>query len=329
MIFSGYGGVLLEECSQLFVDYGLHDAGYVGIQFALGLAFELGLRQLYADHGYQAFADVVSGQIFFYVFEQAHLLAGVVDGAGQRGAEAGEMRASVDGVDVVGETENGFRVGVVVLEADFDVHVVLVGFHVDGFVVERLLAAVEVLDEFGDAAVVFEFGALGFAGLGVGLALVGERDDQALVQERQFAQALRERVEVVFEGGGENCFVGNEVNFGAGLYFGGAGLSQLAGGLAFGVSLLPGETVAPDFQIQFFAERVDAAYAYAVQASGNFVGVAVELAAGVQRGHDDLRGGNFFAVDVHVVDGNAASVVDYGDGVIEVDGDFDLVGVAG
>ena len=32
---------------------------------------------------------------------------------------------------------------------------------------------------------------------------------------------------------------------------------------------------------------------------------------------------------LHVVDGNAATVVDYGDGVIEVDSDFDFVGVAG
>ncbi len=36
------------------------------------------------------------------------------------------------------------------------------------------------------------------AGLGVGGALVGERDDQAFVQKGQLAQALRQRVEVVF-----------------------------------------------------------------------------------------------------------------------------------
>ena len=83
------------------------------------------------------------------------------------------MRASVDRVDVVGETENGFRVGVVVLQADLDVHVFFVGFHVDGLVVERLLAAVQVLDEFGYATVVLELGSFGFAGLGVGLALIG------------------------------------------------------------------------------------------------------------------------------------------------------------
>src|SRR5208337_836112 len=119
------------------------------------------------------------------------------------------------------------------------------------------------------------------------------------------------------------------MNLGAGLYFCGAGLSQFAGGLALRVRLLPGETVAPDFQFQFFAKRVDATHANAVQSSGDLVGVAVELAARVQRGHNDLRGGNFFAVDVHVIDGNAAPVIHYGDGVVEVNRDVDLVGVAG
>ena len=70
----------------------LHDAGDVGIQLALGLAFELRLRQLDADHGDQTFANVVAGEVFLHVLEQTHLLARVVDGAGQGGAEAGEMR---------------------------------------------------------------------------------------------------------------------------------------------------------------------------------------------------------------------------------------------
>ena len=104
---------------------------------------------------------------------------------------------------------------------------------------------------------------------------------------------------------------------------------QFAGGLALGVSLLPGETVAPDFQFELFAERVDATYSYAVQSAGNFVGVAVELAASVQRSHHYLRGGNLFAVDIHVIDWNAASVIDHSDGVIEMDCNFDLIGVTG
>ena len=79
-----------------------------------------GCGQLDADHGDQTLAHVVAAQVLFDVFEQAHLLADEVDGAGERGAEAGEMRAAVDGIDVVGEAEDGFGVAVVVLERDVD-----------------------------------------------------------------------------------------------------------------------------------------------------------------------------------------------------------------
>src|SRR5262249_39707506 len=49
----------------------------------------------------------------------------------------------------------------------------------------------------------------------------------------------------------------------------------------------------------------------------------------VQRGHHDLRGGNFFAVDIHVVDRDAAAVIDNSDGVIEMNRDVDFVSVSG
>jgi hypothetical protein len=62
-----------------------------------------------------------------------------------------------------------------------------------------------VLDELGDAAVVLELGALGLAGLGIGDALVGERDEQPLVQKRELAQPLRKRVKVVFGDGEDRC----------------------------------------------------------------------------------------------------------------------------
>ena len=121
---------------QALVDESLYDAGDVGIQFALGLSFELRLRQLHADDCDQAFAHIVAGKIFFYVFEQAHLLTGVVDSAGQGHAEAGQMRAAVHGVDVVGEAEHRFRIGVVVLQPDLHDHAAALGFHVDGLVVQ-------------------------------------------------------------------------------------------------------------------------------------------------------------------------------------------------
>ena len=49
-------------------------------------------------------------------------------------------------------------------------------------------------DELGDAAGVFEFQALVLARFRIGSALVSERDEQALVEERQLAQALRQRI---------------------------------------------------------------------------------------------------------------------------------------
>ena len=138
MILLGDRRVLLEEHAQALVDECLHGAGDVGVELALGLAFELRLRQLDADHGDQAFAHVVAAQVLFHVLEKAELLADGVDGAGERRAEARQMRAAVDGVDVVGEAENGFGVAVVVLEGDFDFDVVALGFHHDGLLVQHL-----------------------------------------------------------------------------------------------------------------------------------------------------------------------------------------------
>ena len=65
-------------------------------------------------------------------------------------------------------------------------------FEVDGLLVQHALAAVQVLDELGDAAAVDGTRAI----LTRIRALVGQRDLQALVQERHLAQALRQRVVV-------------------------------------------------------------------------------------------------------------------------------------
>ena len=53
---------------------------------------------------------------------------------------------------------------------------------------QHALAAIQVLDEFGDAAGEAELGFLA-------RSLVIERDFQALIQKGQFAEALRERVD--------------------------------------------------------------------------------------------------------------------------------------
>lgn len=65
--------------------------------------------------------------------------------------------------------------------------------------------------------------------------------------------------------------------------------------------------LAPDAQFQPVAQRVHNRNAHAVQTARHLVAVAVELAARVQLGHDDLGGGHaFFFVDANR---NAAPVV--------------------
>ncbi len=142
------------------------------------------------------------------------------------------------------------------MQADFHYDAVFFRFHVDGLVVQDLLAAVQVLDELGDTAVVLELGVLGLSSLGIGGALVGQRNQQALVEEGQFPQTLGKRVVVVL-GGGEDFFVGKEVHLGAAL-LGRARLLELAGRVARGVGLLPGKSIAPDFELQFFTQRIHA-----------------------------------------------------------------------
>ena len=171
-----HGGVLLKERAQPLVDELCDGSSDVGIELALGLPFELRLRQLHADHRHQSFAHVVARQIFFDVLEQPHLLPRIVNRAGQRRAKSRKMRSAIHSIDIVREAEHRLRIRVVVLQPDLHVHAVAVVFHVDWLVVQHLLAAIEMLDELRDPAVVLELGMLRFAGLRIGIALVRERD---------------------------------------------------------------------------------------------------------------------------------------------------------
>jgi len=154
---AAYGRVLVEEFAQLLVDELRHVAADVAVQLALGLPFELRLRHFHTHHRGQPLANVVASQCLL-VLEQLLLLAKRVDGAGERGIEAAQVRASIHRVDGVGEAEDVFRIAVVVLQRHFHrqrstVGQIALGLEVHRFVVQHLLALIEQLDEFGDAPV--------------------------------------------------------------------------------------------------------------------------------------------------------------------------------
>src|SRR6266487_1388678 len=205
------GRVLVEPLAELFVHELFDVALDVAVQFALGLPFKLRLRQAHAHHGDQALADVVTGDGDFVLLFPEHSggRSEVVDRARKRRAKTGEMRAAIDGVNGIGKRKNVFTVRVVVLERDFDFDVAALALHVDRRIVQRGFAAVQVLDELGDAAGELEL-------RGLFRALIGKRNLQAVLQKSQFAQALRERIEAI-DGLIKNAGVRVKSHFRAGL----------------------------------------------------------------------------------------------------------------
>ncbi len=241
------------------------------------------------------------------------------------------MRAAIDGVDVVREAEHRFAIGIVVLQRHFHgqhaVRQIALAFDENRLVVQHAFAFIQVLDELGDAADELELGNARRI-----LALVGQRDFQALVQERQLAQPRGQGVEVEL-GRVHDGRIGFEGDLRAGLASGFAGLRQRRLGNAAWRIPAPRSTSGfalrgtPDLELQQFRKRVHAAHAHAMQSAGDFVGVGIELAAGVQLGHHHLRGRHaLFFVHIHR---NAAAVVDHRHRIVFVNGDVDFGGITG
>ena len=182
------GRVLLEELAELAVD-GLLDQALDRrvAELGLRLALELRVGELHRDHRGQALADVVAGQVLVLLLQQALVARVGVQRPGQRRAEAGEVRAALVGVDVVGEREHRLLVGGVPLHRDLDRAVVGLVVEEDGLAVQGVLVLVQVLDEVDDPALVEEGVAL------AGAALVDELDLEPAGEEGGLAHPLGER----------------------------------------------------------------------------------------------------------------------------------------
>ena len=135
----GDRGILLEKLTESVVDDRLDDTLDLGVpELRLGLSFELRPRNLDADDAGQSFANVVAADAGVLQVLRQVVLDGVrIDRAGQRGTEAGQVRAAFVGVDVVREGEDQLGVAVVPLKRDFGVDAVLLALHEDRLLVDR------------------------------------------------------------------------------------------------------------------------------------------------------------------------------------------------
>ncbi len=315
--------VLLEPAVQGVADQALHHGLDLGAdQLVLGLRAELRVRHLDREHAGQPLACVLAGQVHLLALEDAALLRIGLDAAGQRRAQAREMAAAIALRDVVGEAQAVFVIAVVPLQRRLDLDVVALAGDHDRGLVQRRLGAIEVAHEGLQAALVVQH-----LLDGLGAALVAQDDGHPGVQKSQLAQPVLQR-RVAELGAREHLDRGHERDLGAAPAVGGAGHGERCGRLAaVGEAHRMLFLVAPDAQLQPLRERVDHRDADAVQAARHLVGVLVELAAGMEAGHDHLgRRDALAAVDVGR---DAAAVVAHRDRAVGVERDVDPVAVAG
>ncbi len=221
------------------------------------------------------------------------------------------MRAALGRENVVGEGKHVLRVAVVPLKRHFDGGRVLHALDVNGLFKQAGLVLVQVFHEGDDAALVVIF--LFQRRLH---ALVADGDANALVEERHLAEAGAQGVKIEiagFKDAGLGRFVGlhvrPELHRGARA----VGLAhdlQVVQHLAALVFLLVHLAVLIDVHLQVARQRVHDRRAHAVQAAGNLVAAAAELAARVQHRQAHLDRG---AADLGMnADREAAAVVLYG-----------------
>ena len=187
------GGIRVEEGHQVLVGDRADDALDLGRdEFDLGLGLEAGVGVLDRENANEALTDIVAADRGILFLQEIVGLRVLVDRAGERGAEAGGVRAAIGVRDGVGEAEDLVVVAVVVLQNDIHIHVVLdlglvlvferdlaLAANNDRLRVEELLVLAELANEFLDAELVNPALALHLLA-----ALVGERDFEAGIEER-------------------------------------------------------------------------------------------------------------------------------------------------
>ena len=310
------------------VDGGVHDALHLGVdQLDLGLRLEARVWKLDTQDSGESFAHVVTGEGGVLLLEDIVGLGVLVDRTSEGGPHAGQVGASIGIRDGIRETENLIGVGVVILQDGVDKDLVALARNDDRLWVKDCAGLSKLAYELLDAVLVEEGFVAGTVLLVV--ALVGEDDLDAGVQEGKLAEAAGQALELEGRGDREDLGIGKEGDEGAGLLL----VLQFAedrqwlGGLTLGEGHEVDLPLAHDLDLEPGGEGVDALRADAVETSRVLVGSLAELAAGVEIGHDEFEGRDLeLGMDLHR---NTAAIITNGDGSVGVNGDFDTCAVSG
>ena len=133
----------------------------------------------------------------------------MIEAAGQRGPEAGQVRAAVFLRDIIGKTEDVFLVGIVPLHGQLDAGMLFIRLNINHGLMQRGLVAVQMPDKGADTALVFKR-------VRLAATLIQQFDPNTGVQKGELAQAPGQDVVVKFKLP-EHRLAGQKANLGAGL----------------------------------------------------------------------------------------------------------------
>ncbi len=198
-----------------------------------------------ADNGGHAFADVITVEIGIGVFQQSGAAGIIVDSAGSRGAQTGEMGATVNGVDGIGKRINRFGVSIRVLDGAFDADIFDFFFNVK-HVVQHRAVAVEIADKRIDPA----FKVKGHFPVS---AFIDQLQEHFAGHKGHFAEALYQGLELIIHLFFKNLDIKAVGGLGPGEIgrAGSDGLDGFHGDAAF-VTLVPDLPIALDFHFTPF-----------------------------------------------------------------------------
>ena len=319
--------MLLEIVRESLTHSLMHGTRHLGVaQLGLRLTFELRLSHLHRDDGGEAFAEVFACNLnlrLLNLLRDLRLLISIsLQRTRQGHAETSEVCTTLDGVDIVHVGVDVLRVVGVVHDSHLDGYALLLGLQVDDIVDEMRAVTVDVAHELLQAVLGME-GLLTCVALFV-LAKVDEVDGDAGIQVSQLTHTTCDDVPLV-GGGGEDGGVWPELLARSRLV-GVANNLHIVERLALLILLLIDVSVAEHLRNHVCRQSVHTRHADTVQTTRHLIGALVELTSGVEHGHDDLKGRLMHLL--MLVDGNTAAVVLHGDGIILVDGYFDILAKA-
>ncbi len=131
-----------------------HRAFDLGVaELGLGLALKLGVSELHAYHCREPFSHILPKQVGL-VIPQEFVPAGIiVDGPGEGGAEAGQVSATLLGIDTVSEGKDRLVIAIVVLDGGLDDDAINGLEHVERLFLKHLPVPVDTSDQTGQAAI--------------------------------------------------------------------------------------------------------------------------------------------------------------------------------